>query len=61
MRADALKIDVFDNVLIATYNLDYSIDSGGTNMHAKERTTMVFVKDSGSWKIAHEHLSPIKP
>src|SRR5258706_11374464 len=61
MRADALKIDVFDNVGIATFILDYSFDSAGVTMHAKERTTMVFVKENGSWKIAHEHLSPIKP
>ena len=61
MRADALKIDVFDNVGIATFILDYSFDSAGVNRHARERTTMVLVKESGAWKIAHEHLSPIKP
>src|SRR3954452_16165023 len=61
MRADALKIDVFDNVGIATFILDYSFDSAGVTMHAKERTTMVFVKESAAWKIAHEHWSPIKP
>jgi ketosteroid isomerase-like protein len=61
MRADALKVDVFDNVGIATFILDYSFNSGSDTRHAKERTTMVFVKDKGSWRIAHEHLSPIKP
>ena len=61
MRADALKIDVFGNVGIATFVLDYCFDSGGETKHAKERTTMVFVKEGGAWKIAHEHLSPIKP
>ena len=61
MRADALKIDVFGNVGIATFILDYSFDSGGETKHAMERTTMVFVKEDGAWKIAHEHLSPIKP
>jgi ketosteroid isomerase-like protein len=60
MRADALKIDVFDEVGIATFILDYSFDSAGMTMHAKERTTMVFVQESGAWKIAHEHLSPLK-
>ena len=49
MRADALKIDIFGNVGIATFILDYSFDSGGVTMHAKERTTMVFVKESGAW------------
>ena len=61
MRADALKIDVFGDVGIATFILDYSFDSGGETKHAQERTTMVFVKENGAWKIAHEHLSPVKP
>jgi ketosteroid isomerase-like protein len=61
MRADALKIDVFGDVGIATFILDYSYNSGGETRHAKERATMVFVKKGGSWKIVHEHLSAIKP
>jgi ketosteroid isomerase-like protein len=61
MRADDLKIDVFETVGIATFILDYSFMSGDQTTHARERTTMVFVKDGGTWKIAHEHLSSIKP
>jgi ketosteroid isomerase-like protein len=61
MRADALKIDVFGNVGIATFVLDYSFDSGGEAVHRKERSTLVFVKERGVWKIAHEHLSRINP
>jgi ketosteroid isomerase-like protein len=61
MRADALKIDVFGTVGVATFILHYSFDSGGKTMHAKERSTMIFVKEGGTWKIAHEHLSSIKP
>jgi ketosteroid isomerase-like protein len=60
MRADALKIDVFDDVGIATFILDYSFESGGQTIRRKERSTLVFVNDGGAWKIAHEHLSPIK-
>ena len=59
MRADSLKIDVFGNVGIATFILDYSFDSGGQTVGRKDRSTLVFVKESGTWKIAHEHLSPI--
>jgi len=59
MRADALKIDVFDNVSIATFILEYSFGSGGQVVHRKDRSTLVFVKEGGQWKIAHEHLSPI--
>ena len=59
MRADALKIDVFDNVGIATFILDCSFESGGEVVHKTHRSTLVFVKEGGEWKIAHEHLSPI--
>ncbi len=59
MRAEALKVDVFDNVGIATFILDYSFDSGGQAVHRRDRSTLVFVKEGGAWKIAHEHLSPI--
>jgi ketosteroid isomerase-like protein len=59
MRADALKIDLFENVGIATFILDYSFESGGQVVHRKDRSTLVFVKAGGQWKIAHEHLSPI--
>src|ERR1044071_337635 len=60
MRADGLKIDVFGNVGIATFILDYSFEAGGQVAHRKERSTIVFVKEGdGSWKIAHEHLSRI--
>lgn len=59
MRADALKIDVFDNVAIATFILDYSFESGDGIIRKKDRSTLVFVKEGGDWKIAHEHLSPI--
>ena len=61
MRADALKIDIFNNVGIATFILAYSFDSAGGAVHRKERSTLVFVKERGAWKIAHEHLSPIAP
>jgi ketosteroid isomerase-like protein len=59
MRAEDLKIDVFGDVGIATFILDFSFNSGGQAIQRKERTTLVFVKESGTWKIAHEHLSPI--
>jgi len=61
MRADTLKIDVFGNMGIATFILDYSFASESGVIHARDRTTMVFVRDTGAWKIAHEHLSPITP
>jgi len=59
MRAEALKIDLFGEVGIATFILDYSFDSGGETVRRRERSTLVFVKEAGAWKIAHEHLSRI--
>ena len=60
MRVDDLKIDVFGRVGIATFMLDYRFDSKDGTVHRKERSTLVFVKEDKAWKIAHEHLSPIK-
>jgi hypothetical protein len=60
MRADSLKIDVFGEVAIATFMLNYSFESGADTIPRKERATMVFVEQNKDWKIAHEHLSPIK-
>ncbi len=60
MRADDLKIDVFGDVGIATFILSYSYGSASERIEKKERSTLVFVKDDGSWKITHEHFSPFK-
>ncbi len=59
MRADDLKIDLFGDVGVATFILEYGSDVGGQRTEKRDRTTMVFVRDHGEWKIAHEHLSPI--
>jgi len=60
MRADGLKIDVFGDVGIATFILDYSFQAGGESVRRRDRSTLVFVRERGEWKIAHEHLSPIQ-
>ncbi|MEW6155917.1 MAG: nuclear transport factor 2 family protein [Verrucomicrobiota bacterium] len=60
MKAEQLKIDVFGEVAIATFLLDYEFVAANETIHRKERSTLVFVKHDRSWKIAHEHLSPIK-
>jgi ketosteroid isomerase-like protein len=57
MRADELKIDVFGKVGIATFMLNYSFKKGEETVEKQAKTTMVFVKEDGEWKIAHEHLS----
>ncbi len=60
MRADDLKVDVFGEVGVATFVLDYRFKSGTDNVEKKARATMVFVKERGAWKIVHEHFSVIK-
>jgi ketosteroid isomerase-like protein len=59
MQAEGLKVDVFDNTGIATFILRYSFDSVGGTVNKAERTTLVFIKARGEWRIAHEHSSPI--
>lgn len=59
MKADALRIDIFGAVGVATLILDYSFESGGEVIRKRDRATLVFVKESEEWRIAHEHLSAI--
>lgn len=59
MQAEDLKIDVFGDVAIATFTLNFSFKSGTDTIERKEQSTLVFVKDRGDWKITHEHFSPI--
>ncbi len=60
MRADGLKVDVFGEVGLATFVLDYHFKAGTDTLEKKARATMVFVKERGAWKIVHEHFSAIK-
>ena len=57
MKIDKLKIDLFGNVAVSTFMLNYSFKDGTNTVQRSTRTTMVFVKENGDWKIAHEHLS----
>lgn len=59
MRVDGLKIDVFGKTGIATFLLNYSFKKGEETVENQAKTTMVFVKEGGQWRIAHEHLSAI--
>jgi len=61
MRALDLKIEVFGKVGIATFILDYHFDSDGETIYRKDRSTLVFIKERGEWRIVHEHLTPIQP
>ena len=58
MQPDDLKIDVFGDVAIATFIMNSSFDAGTNRVQRMARSTLVFVRDGGAWKIAHEHFSP---
>ena len=55
------KADVFGDVAITTFYLQYALKLGGTPMDGRERGTLVFVKLDNEWKIAHEHFSMFPP
>ena len=60
MKVDNLKIDIFRDVGIATFVLNYSFKAPDGVLVKKANSTMVFVKDHGAWRIVHEHLSAVK-
>ena len=57
MSAQDLKIDLFGDVAIATFVMDYSFSAGTQPLRKQALSTLVFVRDAGEWKIAHEHFS----
>jgi ketosteroid isomerase-like protein len=57
MQAEDLDIEVFGKTDIASLILSYSFTTGNDRIQRRARTTLVFVKHAGSWKIVHEHLS----
>ena len=53
------KVDIFDDVAIATFILDFNyLMENDSTIYKKKRFSMVFVQDSEQWKIVHEHSSP---
>jgi ketosteroid isomerase-like protein len=52
-----LKVDVFGDFAVATFDADWSFRAGKVKDAAKSRSTLVFVKVGGQWKITHEHFS----
>ena len=55
-----LKVDVFGPVAVATFFLRYEIETAREIVSGKSRSTLVFVREGGAWKIAHEHHSPFR-
>lgn len=53
-----IKVDVFDDMAIATFILDYGVIMEDETFNGNSRSTLVFVQDEGQWRIVHEHFSP---
>ena len=54
-----LKIDVFGDVALVTFHADFRPKMGEDIMQIWAQITLVFVKTDNTWKITHEHSSPL--
>jgi len=61
VHLENLKIDVFQDVGVATFILQYSFEAGTETIAREAKGTLVLVNDRGSWKIVHEHFSARNP
>lgn len=53
-----LKIDVFDDVAVATYYPYVSYVLNGEEIRGSGRQTFVFLNTKDGWKLVHEHGTP---
>ncbi len=53
-----LKIDVFDDIAIATYYPHVSFIQNGEEKTGSGRQTFVFLSTVEGWKLVHEHGTP---
>ena len=56
---EELKVDVFGQVAVATFVMQYEAVAFGQTSQTKVRATLVWVKVDLGWKIVHEHFSPL--
>ena len=54
-----LKIAVYGEVAIVSYHGNFRMVIGEETKQMKTTTTLAFVKTENSWKIIHEHSSPL--
>lgn len=55
------KADVFGDVAVTTFYLQYSGKMAETAVAGRVRGTLVFAKVGDDWKIVHEHFSAFPP
>lgn len=53
-----LKIDVFDDVAVATYYPHVTYVLNGEEIRGSGRQTFVFLRTQDGWKLVHEHGTP---
>lgn len=54
-----LKVSVYGDVAIATFHGAFEANMGDQHLSFQLQSTLVFAKTGGSWKIVHEHFSPL--
>lgn len=54
-----LKVDVFGDVALATFHADFRPTIGADQLQIWGSVTLVFVRVDDTWKITHEHFSPL--
>lgn len=56
-----VKVDVFGDVAVATFHGYFEGDMGENHVTMQLQGTLVFAKTDKTWKIVHEHFSPLNP
>ncbi len=52
-----LKVDLFGELALATFVVDYTAETGQGTAAASLRSTVAFRNERGEWRIVHEHYS----
>lgn len=59
-KINDLKVDVFENVGIATFTFAFDAKMQGARFADTSHCTLVFIESDNQWKITHEHFSKAK-
>ena len=59
MPGHGMGFCLFGNVAIATFHGYFQVTMGEGHLSSQLQSTLVFVKTDDSWKIVHEHFSPL--
>lgn len=54
-----VKVDVFGDMAVATFHGYFEGDMGENHVMMQLQGTLVFAKTENTWKIVHEHFSPL--